>query len=93
MKFQKIADTEKPTFCWDRNWSIAEIKKRLAQSDENERLSLMAWILREGTFAEIWTILLPSEVYAFLNRLTPFLGRRKEYWRYTFNAWHRLGKV
>ena len=93
MKFKKLQDLDKPSFCWDRNWNIAEIRTKLAQSEGHEHLALTAWILREGTFAEIWALLRPSEVYLILTALMPFLGRRKEYWNYTFNVWHALGKI
>jgi len=93
MKLSKMKDNEKPGFSWDRNWDIGEIRKRLMLSEGIERISLMAWILREGTFTEIWNLLSPIEVYSHFKKILPFLGRRKEYWSYTFDAWHKLGKI
>lgn len=57
MQLNLLKETDKPSFCWDRNWTIAEIRQKLVQADEKERISLVAWILREGTFTEIWNLL------------------------------------
>ena len=72
MQLNLLKETDKPGFCWDRNWSIAEIRQKLAQADEKEHISLAAWILREGTFTEIWNLLFPSEVFARQNSLLPY---------------------
>ena len=93
MKINIMRNTEKPSFCWDRDWTVGEIKERLRSAPHFERIRLTAWIMREGTFEEVWNFLTPQQVYPLLEKLLPRLGRKKEYWRYTFDAWHRLGKV
>lgn len=93
MKIKRIDDTEKPSFCWDRPWNFGTVKNELKRADEQSKIQLISWILREGTFNEIWNILNPGETFLLMDKLLPFLGRKKEYWRYTFNVWHQLGKV
>lgn len=93
MKIQSMAPDEKPSFCWDRDWTVADIKARLRVESGFERLRLIAWILREGTYDEIWNLLQPQQVYAMRDELLPMLGRKKEYWRYTLDVWHRMGKI
>jgi hypothetical protein len=93
MKIKRIDDAQRPSFCWDRSWDFATIKYELMRADEQKKIQLISWILREGTFDEIWNILNPRETFLLINKLLPFLGRKKEYWRYTFDVWHKLGKV
>jgi hypothetical protein len=93
MKIKKFADSDIPSFCWDRPWSFGVIKEKLRLADEQEQIRLISWILREGAMEEIWNLLKPDEIYLQLDKIAPLLGRRKEYWRYTFNVWHQLGKI
>jgi hypothetical protein len=93
MKIKMFADSDIPSFCWDRPWSFGVIKEKLKMADEQERINLISWILREGSMDEIWNLLTPHEIFASIDKILPFLGRKKEYWRYTFNVWHQLGKI
>jgi hypothetical protein len=93
MKITRLTDSEKPSFCWDRDWTVGEIRRRLREATGLERLQLTGWILREGAFQEIWSFFSPQEVSPSLDSVMPFLGRRKEYWRYTFDVWRKLGKI
>ena len=93
MKIRRLSDSEKPSFCWDRDWTVGEIKHRIHAASEPQRLRLYAWILREATFAEVWNFFSPAEIYPVLEELVPWLGKKRDYWRYTFDVWHRLGKI
>jgi hypothetical protein len=93
MIIPRLRDDLKPSFCWDRDWTFGEIRRRLRESIKFDKVKLIAWILREGTYAEIWNLVSPKEVFFMLDTLKPFLGRRKDYWSYTFDVWHKLGKV
>lgn len=82
-----------PSFCWDRNWTVSEIRRRLQVSKEWDRDLLMAWILRESPISEVWDYLSPLEVADSLPRILGFLGRRKDFWNYIIGAWRELGKI
>lgn len=84
---------DRPSFCWDRDWSKDDLRARLAAADPAERERLMAWILREARPAEVWEYLTPREVDACLDRLLPRLGRKQKFWKYLFGKWHELGKL
>jgi hypothetical protein len=93
MRIPKLDNNIIPSFCWDRNWTLQEIRNRIADSTAFEQILLIAWVLREGTPIEIWNIFSPKDIFPVLKKLLPFLGRRKNYWIYTYNVWHKLGKV
>jgi hypothetical protein len=93
MKIKPLSDDSIPTFCWDRQWNSGEIRRRLRETEGFEKLRLIAWIMREGTFNEIWNFLKPSEVSPILKDILPLLGKKRDYWSYTFDVWRRLGKI
>lgn len=43
-----------PYFMWDYQYSVGEIKKMLAEDDENQRLWLMAKIMRDARYSDVW---------------------------------------
>lgn len=82
-----------PYFCWDRAWSVGDIKARLAESAPEDWPILAAWIMREARFEDVWVFLRPAEVAAHFGELKSLLGRKKDFWRYILDAWHELGKL
>lgn len=93
-EIQNMAEEDKvPSFCWDRNWTVSEIRRRLQNSKGWDRDLLMAWILRESPISEVWDYLSPLEVADSLPKINRFLGRRKDFWNYIIGAWRELGKI
>jgi hypothetical protein len=86
-------DDEVPYFCWDRSWTVQQIRAALRSAQGSERTRLVSWILREAAVADVWQFLNPREVWGQLDALEPQLGRRRAFWRYIFNTWHELGRV
>lgn len=86
-------DNDIPYFCWDRSWSVGEIRRRLASLEWPEKADLAAWIMREAAFADVWTFLSPEEIGAHMGLLAPLLGRRRELWEHMVRTWHELGKL
>lgn len=82
-----------PYFCWDRNMTELEIKTRLMNSSGIEKDKLIAWILREAAFKDVWKYLTPEEVFDCLPRIQYSLGRWRDFWNYITGAWHELGKI
>ena len=79
-----------PSFCWDRKWSVGDIKRRLEGEDS---LKVLAFILREAKFAEVWDFVTPGEVRAAFEELAPYLGRKRDFWRFILDEWRGLGKI
>jgi hypothetical protein len=88
-----LAEGDVPYFCWDRPWTVAEIRRRLAAAQGVERDRLTAWIMREAAFKDVWLFLTPAEVRDALPRVSPMLGRWRAFWPYLIGRWHELGKV
>jgi hypothetical protein len=82
-----------PYFAWDRSLTVGQIKDQLRSLDGFEWNRLAAWILREAAFPDVWQFLTPREVSDHLTELEPFLGRRKDFWKYIIRTWHELGKL
>ena len=93
MKYSKLDDSYIPSFCWDRNWSIGDIRSKLSSANDLERYRLIGWIMREGTFEEIWNLVSPSEIKPIFKPVSRWLGKKTDFWRYTFDVWERLGKI
>jgi hypothetical protein len=89
----RFTDDDVPYFCWDRPWTVREIREQLASSTGKEWIRLMAWILREAATGDVWAFVRPQDVWERFNELEPFLGRRRRFWRYIMETWHELGKV
>jgi len=93
MKGRPFQDNEIPYFSWDRKLTAGTIKERLASLSGFEWSRLAAWIMREAAFADVWQFLAPRQVHERLAEVEPFLGRRREFWKYILGAWHEMGRV
>ncbi len=89
----KLSPRERPYFCWDRSWSVDDIKAKLAESAPKDWSMLAAWIMREARFEDVWVFLRPDEIAARFGELKSFLGRKQEFWKYILDVWHELGKI
>lgn len=82
-----------PYFSWDRHLTAGEIRRQLRELDGAGWVRLAAWVMREAAFPDVWQFLTPREVDQNLHRLEPFLGRRRDFWKYIIGQWHELGKL
>jgi hypothetical protein len=93
VKPRRLDDEEIPYFSWDRRWTVAEIRQRLASRSGAAWNRIAAWVLREAAFADVWQFLTPRQVWERLGDLEPLLGRKREFWKYILGTWRELGKV
>lgn len=89
----RLQDDTIPNFCWDRRWTVRDIRDRLRAATGDEWVRLASWILREAATDDVWAFLKPEDVRDHLIELTPFLGRRKEFWQFIIGTWHEMGKL
>lgn len=87
------SDNAIPHFCWDRAWTVADIRTRLAEARGTEYDRLLAWLLRECSFRDVWRFVTPEQVAEALPRITRQLGRWREFWPYILGAWRELGRI
>ncbi len=93
MNERLLRDHEIPYFSWDRQATVGEIRARPAIASGLEWVRLAAWIMREAAFADVWRFLNPKIVRDNLAQIEPFLGRKRDFWRYIIGVWHELGKI
>ena len=82
-----------PYICWDRSWTVGEIKTRLRDAEDVERHRLMAWLMRELKPSEVWYFLTPSQVYEQFDYIQRWLGPAREGWAYLLRTWHEMGRI
>jgi len=80
-----------PYFLWDDPMTLSELRRRLREAPESERILLLARILREARDTEAWHFISPAEVVALWPRLSLHLGRRREFWEFLLGRWKDLG--
>ena len=80
-----------PYFLWDEPMTIAELRQRLIKSSSEERMRLLGKILREARDTDVWKFTTPREVWRDWAKLEPYLGRRREFWKFLFESWHKEG--
>jgi len=82
-----------PYICWDRSWTVGEIRKRLQAEDSTERGRVLAWLMRELKPGEVWLFVTPAQVYQDFASVAPLLGKTRQFWQYLLGTWHELGKI
>lgn len=82
-----------PYFLWDDPMTLSELRRRLRECPEPERILLLARILREARDTEVWRFTSPEEVIALWPRLSLHLGRRRAFWEFLLGRWTDRGLV
>jgi hypothetical protein len=82
---------ERPYFLWDEDRSIREFRQALDTADAKERQRLIGKLMREARDTDVWRFVTPREVWANFGTISPYLGRRRAFWTYLLNGWHRDG--
>jgi hypothetical protein len=82
---------ERPYFLWDEDVSVAEFRQALAVAEPRDRARLIGKLMREARDTDVWSFVTPREVWAEFSSIRRYLGRRRPFWDYLLNAWHRDG--
>jgi len=86
-------DDTVPYICWDRDWTVADIRNRLRSAQGVEQHRLMAWLMRELKIPEVWFFLTPTEIQREFEGISRWLGPARPLWEYLLGMWHELGKL
>lgn len=82
----------RPYFLWDEpNATVASFRAALARADEDEKARLLGKLMREARDEDVWLFTTVDEVRALMTKIDRYLGRRRAFWRYLLDAWHRHG--
>lgn len=83
-----------PYFMWDYQYTVGEIKKMLAEGDENQRLWLIAKIMRGARYSDVWKFISLQDFLKYRERLmNGRLGFLKGFWEFMYSQWIKLGIV
>ncbi len=73
--------------------TVSDVRVRLRDVSEPERLRLLALILREARDPDVWRFVIPEEVVRLWPLPTGRLGLRRAFWEFLLDRWKRLGLV
>lgn len=82
-----------PYFLWDEPMTLDELRRRLAESEPDERARLEGKVLREARFDEAVSLVPVSSIVGDYPRIRRNLGRRRAFWDYLLGEWRGLGLI
>jgi hypothetical protein len=83
----------RPYFLWDEALTLAEFRARIAHGDADERARYVGKLMREARDRDVWRFISPQGAWELLPQVERYLGKRRAFWRYLLEAWHRDGYV
>ena len=82
-----------PYFMWDYRYTVGQIKEMLVSSEESERIWLMAKIMRDARYCDVWKFVSLQDFLKYRERLMPRLGRLRGFWEFLYSRWIKYGLV
>ena len=83
-----------PYFMWDYQYTVGQIKQMLAHGTESERLWLIAKIMRDARYSDVWKFISLQDFLKYRERLMRGrLGREKGFWEFMYSKWIEYGIV
>jgi hypothetical protein len=82
-----------PYFLWDDPMTVQQLKDRLKSYTLAERTRLLAKVLREARDTDVWRFTSPQEVWQRRLDLYKYLGRRRAFWEFLLDRWHKEGLI
>ncbi|MBI5500743.1 MAG: hypothetical protein HY907_10915 [Deltaproteobacteria bacterium] len=73
--------------------TAGELRSRVREADEEERLVWIGRILREARYADVWSFLTTEDVVSRWDRLRGRLGRKNAFWNFLITSWRRHGLI
>lgn len=83
-----------PYFMWDYRLTVGQIKDKLAHGTEAERLWLMAKIMRDARYCDVWKFITLQDFLQHRERLMAGrLGLLKGFWQFLYSRWIQYGII
>jgi hypothetical protein len=86
-------DDIRPYFLWDTPMSAGELRRRLAEAPEEERLMWMGRILREARYQDVWAFISLGDLLPRWECLRTRLGRKTAFWEFLLRKWREHGLI
>ncbi|HOK41548.1 MAG TPA: hypothetical protein PLD27_10975 [bacterium] len=82
-----------PYFMWDYFLTNREIKEILKSDDENKKIWLIAKILRDAKFTDIWKLVDKKVLLKYWDKIYLRLGQQKQLWKFVIDKWFEYGFI
>jgi hypothetical protein len=83
--------TARPYFLWDEETTVAQLRSAIEHAEVEEWARLVGKVMREARDTDVWHFVTPREVWERRALLERYLGRRRSFWQYLLEGWHRDG--
>ncbi|NOT29557.1 MAG: hypothetical protein HOP15_03805 [Planctomycetes bacterium] len=89
---ERMVDAQgRPYFLRDVDMTLARFRELLNDPDPDIRAYAMGKLLRQAKPDDVFTFVTVSDVRTNWERVAPFLGRTREFWRWLLDEWGELG--
>jgi hypothetical protein len=83
-----------PYFMWVYRYTVGQIKEMLAHGTDSERIWLIAKIMRDARYSDVWKFITLQDFLNYRERLMRGrLGLQKDFWQFMYSQWIKLGIV
>lgn len=90
----KLVDASgQPYFVWDRRMTLEEFRTGLAHADVSVRARFLGRVMRDARPDDALQFATPAEMAAAWSDVAPFLGAKREFWRWLLETWGELEPV
>jgi hypothetical protein len=78
---------------WDYRYTVVKIKKMLAEGSESQRIWLMAKIMQDARYADVWKFISLQDFIKYREQIMPRLGKQKDFWKFLYSRWIKYGII
>jgi hypothetical protein len=83
----------RPYFLWDCELTLDEFRARLQHPDTDVRAYHIGKLMRQAKPDDVFSFVSLELIAGQWSRLARYLGERRAFWEYFFEAWERQGRV
>jgi hypothetical protein len=83
----------RPYFLWDCEMTVDDFERGLADPDPEVRAYLVGKLMRQAKPDDVLTFVSPKTIRDLWPRLVKYLGERRAFWTWLFEAWEAQGHV
>jgi hypothetical protein len=73
--------------------TVEELRQRIREGSQAERVRLIGKLLREARDSEAWLFTTPEFVAENWKAISLHLGRRRAFWTFLLRSWSNQGRL
>lgn len=78
---------------WDYRLTVGQLKEILASGNDSQRIWLMAKIMRDARYTDVWKFMSLKDFLTHREHLMPKLGRHRGFWQFLYSRWIKYGII